>query len=43
MLADRWDRLLADVKMVECAQTCRFQQDAAQGPSKQQTMAEKPA
>jgi hypothetical protein len=28
MLADRWDKLLAAVKMVECAQTPRFQQNA---------------
>jgi hypothetical protein len=32
MLADRWDKVLAGVEMVECAQTRRFQQDACYQP-----------
>jgi hypothetical protein len=32
MLADRWVRLLAGVKRVECAQTRRFQRDACDQP-----------
>jgi hypothetical protein len=32
MLADRWVRLLAGVKRVECAQTRQFQRDACDQP-----------